>query len=274
MPYFTERIKITGSWVTESHYNLPRQYDYSKTDPILSIFEPDPEQQELELYKPEKRQIIERTNFGRARTAIKDYIKCNLPMDYNPDTSNKFVTFTFAENLTDFNRATYEYAKFIKRLRYSSFYNGKQVTYLTVPERQQRGAWHYHTIMFNAPFMPFQILQPIWRNGDVNIKMVRDPDHMGNYISKYITKDFTNGLYYRKSYFTSKNLIKPTIIRDREKIEYLRPFLKGIEPVNVYIPPEDDKYSAETYSYDLTEYPDILSTFRLETDVKSDIITT
>jgi hypothetical protein len=79
----------------------------------------------------------------RTRTEIRRLINSNPQL-------NKFMTLTFAENITDLKQANYEFNKFVLRLSYKY----PKFEYLAVPEFQQRGAVHYHVIC-NLPFVHY-----------------------------------------------------------------------------------------------------------------------
>ena len=55
----------------------------------------------------------------------------------------KFLTLTFAENVTSLPRANAEWKKFRRRMEYKL---GGKMQYVVVPEFQDRGAVHYHMI--------------------------------------------------------------------------------------------------------------------------------
>ena len=63
--------------------------------------------------------------------------------------------------------------------------------YLATWEKQQRGAIHYHIILFGFPFVSFDRLTTIWGRGFVRINKI-DVDNIenrGRYISKYFDKE-------------------------------------------------------------------------------------
>lgn len=130
-----------------------------------------------------------RSNAQRARTAIRRTImarKC----DY-------MVTLTYRENMGDRARA-------LRDLRAWTREVGKAVpgfVWVAVPERQSRGAWHWHIAV--KGWQNVVLLRSIWRGivGDGNID-VRAPKRGGRprwgrlklayYLVKYISKDFYN----------------------------------------------------------------------------------
>lgn len=126
---------------------------------------------------------------------------------------SKFITLTFAENVTDLDQAHHEFDKFMKRLRKKI---KRPIKYAAVVEFQKRGAIHYHMIS-DLPYIPKQELAETWRQGFVRINDIQHVDNVGAYLSKYMTKE--NGdlrLRGRKSYFTSQGLERPLILRGED----------------------------------------------------------
>lgn len=138
-------------------------------------------------------------SLSRAKKQIRRLVNSNPGM-------NKFLTLTFAENVTDLKQANYEFKKFKQKLER---HTKSRIKYLCVPEFQRRGAVHYH-LMLEMPFIPWQKLSAIWGHGRIQIEEIRDKHKTGSYISKYITKDKTDLRYFgRKIFFYSrKNLVK------------------------------------------------------------------
>jgi len=113
-----------------------------------------------------------------------------------------FLTLTFKENITELSRANKQFRYFVKRM---NGYLGYPFRYIAVPEFQQRGAVHYHMIVFNMPFIKGEkIEREIWKNGATNIKLVRKGYGAFAYITKYMNKNFNDERYRnKKRYFSS-----------------------------------------------------------------------
>lgn len=60
--------------------------------------------------------------------------------------------------------------------------------YIFVREIQERGAYHYHIIIFDITWLPVQELREIWTIGSVNLKPIYNFNKRYNYIIKEITK--------------------------------------------------------------------------------------
>lgn len=113
-------------------------------------------------------------------------------IDMNFDDQTKFLTLTFKENIQDIDDANNEFKKFIKRLNYQTYHTKKaKLKYLATWEKQQRGAIHYHIILFTFPYMPFEQLSEVWGHGFITINKidVNSIENRGRYVSKYFDKD-------------------------------------------------------------------------------------
>lgn len=275
MLYNTE-IKIAGDIVTLKTYEKQQSYAYkveraetgtSKLEMIVKEFKiltkytyTNLEYARLKLkqramaynsYYAKKERFIK--SCYRAKKQIFDLISCNVGkhLDYIGQVQRvKFLTLTFKENMGDIEKANYEITKFMKRLSYSIFKVKKNVLkYISVPELQERGAWHFHIVLFNCPYIHFRQVLEIWDNGGVYIQALPQgakPTVIARYITKYISKgieikedisensidtlsyndgvenlgdkrlsNFDNylrlNLVNKKRYQASKGLIKPTI---------------------------------------------------------------
>lgn len=148
----------------------------------------------------------------RARRMIRRLI------DANVDGLPIFVTYTFARNVRTLEEANPKFTAHVKELqrRYG------KVRYLCVPEFQKRGAVHYHVIYFNLPYIPKikQVMNDLWPHGWSQVRAIRKVKRIGLYVAKYLQKGVddrrTRG---RKSYFTSRELIRPYEIREQEAVD-------------------------------------------------------
>jgi len=150
----------------------------------------------------------------RTRRAIRRYINSNTDM-------TKFVTLTFAENITNVDVANYEFKKFIERLKYKY----GEIKYISVVEFQRRGAVHYHLII-NLPYVKASQLESIWNNGFIKVNRIRHCDNVGAYVSKYLTKESCNLLFCKKKFFRSVNLEKATEIVEQAIFDKLLEWYK------------------------------------------------
>lgn len=103
----------------------------------------------------------------------------------------RWVTLTYAENMTDTERLHIDYHAFWKRFwRWCKSRGYSVPEYISVIEPQGRGAWHVHAFFIwpdQAPFVPNDELASLWRQGFVTVKALQDCDNIGAYFSAYLT---------------------------------------------------------------------------------------
>lgn len=165
-------------------------------------------------------------------------------IDCNFDDSTKFLTLTFADNVTDIKYCNREFRKFIKRLNRRVYGTDKtKVRYLAVWEAQKRGAIHYHVVLFGLPYIRLSELREVWGHGFVKINRVDVDQRMnvGRYISKYFSKDVDEGSYKQKKFFRSQNLIQPV----EERFTTLEPL--SFEGYSVAFTKEYDQLIPDLY---------------------------
>jgi len=147
-------------------------------------------------------------------------------IDSNPDLK-VFITLTFADNITELKEANLVFNKFIKRLKRKT----NNLKYIAVPEFQKRGAVHYH-LLVNFE-MRQQELSDLWQQGFVQINRVKHINHLGLYISKYISKNLFDIRYFgMRKILASKNLEQPIVITALKEIkEFICNAIGNIPPV-------------------------------------------
>jgi len=137
----------------------------------------------------------------------------------NRTNFDMFMTLTYGENEQDIKKAYYEWKCFKQRLE--DKYKQK-FKYVGVIEFQNRGAIHFHVILFNAPYIPFWEIEKIWGLGRCDYKECFDIDNLGAYLTYYLTKDLCpedDRLRGQKIYFTSKGLQRAEEITDKKQIQ-------------------------------------------------------
>lgn len=166
------------------------------------------------------------------RFDIKRIIDCNF------DDKSTFLTLTFRKNIQDIERANREFTLFIKRLK--RYLKNQQLKYIATWELQQKGAIHYHLVLFSVPYIKNDKLSELWGNGFIKINKIKETvktEAVGVYITKYFVKDLDKKANQKKAYFSSRNLIKPKetkkkldfdtindIITDEEDLLYIKNF--------------------------------------------------
>lgn len=156
----------------------------------------------------------------RARKTLRRKINTNAGQWWDDINSRwfqpLFVTLTFKENVTDITEANKCFKLFIKKFNYNVFKSKKAVLkYVVVMEFQERGAVHYHAIFFNVPFFDLRMMFDLWDYGRTEVKSIDDIKNVGSYVVKYMVKEFDDvRLHGKKSYFSSRGLLKPLVIYD------------------------------------------------------------
>jgi hypothetical protein len=161
------------------------------------------EETEEERIKRQGQYLLQ--SFSHTRKILRKII---LNQDFS---KTSFLTLTFRDNVQDLEIARYEFQKFLKRLNYF-LYRTKQskIKYVCVPERQARGAWHFHVLLFDVPYIHNEQIARIWKNGFVKINQVRFQDAKGvyDYLVKYISKQFQEGHKNLRRFFSSQGFFK------------------------------------------------------------------
>lgn len=126
-----------------------------------------------------------------------------------------FITFTFAEDVTDYAKAQHEWDLFLKRMKYALKTDLKYIA--TYELQKKRRVYHFHAL-FNLGFLPKQELDALWRNGYTCIRKIpsQDRENATRYLLKYIMKDIevecTEGIRTSKrKIYISRTLSKPTV---------------------------------------------------------------
>jgi len=152
----------------------------------------------------------------RARQSVVRQVNANFGTG---ECESKFVTLTFRDgavpDVTDVQACNKVFKDFMLRLRraYGDF------KYLAVVEFQDgrgRGAVHYHMIV-TLPYVKAKELADLWGHGFIRINRISHVDNIGAYMVKYMVKSITDTrLKGQKAYLGSRNLDKPTVLRDEE----------------------------------------------------------
>ncbi len=162
-----------------------------------------------------------RKTANRARTTVRRMVNANPQL-------RKFLTLTYAENMTDIKTARYDFDKFVKRVktRHADF------QYICVIEFQERGAIHFH-LLCNLPYVDVNDLAcNVWGQGFIRLNRIDNVDNVGAYVTKYMTKDGMDGrLVGKKCYTMSKGLNEPITVVDEDEIQAVEENVENVERV-------------------------------------------
>lgn len=146
--------------------------------------EPNPETGECILHEFNRSENRAQNKAGVAKSLAlgRDLLNTNIvDVDFC-----RWVTLTYAENMTDPKRLYEDFKNFNKRLRYKL---GEKYEYIVAMEPQGRGAWHAHVVMIfdhKAPYIPNVELAEIWGHGFVKVKRLDNVDNVGAYLTAYL----------------------------------------------------------------------------------------
>lgn len=180
--------------------------------------------------KKKKKDLYRYQRWLRVRKKVTDLVAFNYT-----GASTMFITFTYAENMTDLDQGWKDWKAFIRKFNNEVKF---EVRYIVVPEFQKRGAVHFHALFFNVPYIKNigrDFIEPLWGHGLTQVKSQNNysRDQVSNYLAKYVSKDtFDTRLDNRRGYATSRNIIRPHYEND---IVHISELLKNWKADNIDI---------------------------------------
>lgn len=150
-----------------------------------------PSVEEFRYYKDKS--LTKGENIESVRKSF-NRLKAVINTNYERPENVKFITLTYAENMKDNKQIRNDLRYFFRNMhrRYGEF------EYIYTKEKQARGAWHIHLILFfenrEAPYMPNtesdHPVRDAWGHGFVNVQGFEgDIYNLGNYLCAYLTND-------------------------------------------------------------------------------------
>lgn len=142
---------------------------------------------EIKEFKHIENRACDLKSISKTLGKLRDYLNTNIV-----DVSKcRWVTLTYAENMTDTKRLYNDFKKFRQRLqRYlKSEFNIDGYEYIVAMEPQGRGAWHAHVVFIfkdKAPFIPNDVMAEKWGHGFTTTKKLDDVDNVGAYLTAYL----------------------------------------------------------------------------------------
>ena len=112
---------------------------------------------------------------------LRDLLNANI----TDVTYCRWVTLTYAENMTDAKKLQRDFKHFNDRCR--KIFGHYE--YITAAEPQGRGAWHLHCVFIfdkKAPYMDNAVVRDCWKKGFVTVKRLDDVDNVGAYLTAYL----------------------------------------------------------------------------------------
>lgn len=127
-----------------------------------------------------------KSRMAASMKAVRDIINCNCTELKNC----RWMTFTYAENMTDTKRLYADRKAFWMRVkRWHKKNELPMPEYISICEPQGRGAWHLHELWIypgKAPFLPNHEIAALWQQGFVTVKKLDSCDNVGAYLTAYL----------------------------------------------------------------------------------------
>lgn len=207
---YTQKVIISGKYVEVLKYSKNVWKGYKKTDDL------EKEPQQLDMFEQKRlKRGRSKSSISRTKTELRRLINSNPQL-------NKFLTLTFAENITDIKIGNRIFNQFIKRL----VYQYPEFEYVAVIEFQKRGAIHYH-LLCSLPYTENSAIRKIWRHGYITIKRIKEGDNLGTYLSKYLGKEMDERLFGKKKFFRSQNLKQPIELIGYKAEQFIEKYLSS-----------------------------------------------
>ncbi len=195
------KVKTTTHGVSERHADLMASYRMLGLWDII---------RENKKDKPQDNKRHHQSVY-RTRKKMVNIIELNLN-----DTSY-FVTLTYKENMQDYDISAEHFKAFIRKINNERKKQNKEpIRYMATRELQQRGAIHYHMVVFDK--ISLHQVKRCWSHGtQLNVKHIKDieaPKRIANYLTAYLidneTKE-TNPIVSsgKKLLFYSRNIKQP-----------------------------------------------------------------
>jgi len=171
-------------------------------------------EQDLQRQKKQK-QETRQNNARRSALVFRRLISANLGESTHPI----LASFTYAENITSIGQAHKDFKAFIRRA-YNVF--ATKFRYIAVAEFQKRGSLHFHALIWDVSALELtkterrtRLVAGLWGKGFVDLTPTDGDLKIAGYLSKYMSKAFTDPrLWHKKSYIASMNIKRPIVERN------------------------------------------------------------
>lgn len=132
--------------------------------------------------------VTRQDNIKSLRETIKR-LRRLINANFEGSENELFLTFTYAENMTDYKRLYRDFDLFYKKLKRR--YKEIEFRYISVIEPQGRGAWHIHLLLkaLNTEYLYIEntIIAELWGQGFCKTQRLEGVDNVGAYLSAYLT---------------------------------------------------------------------------------------
>jgi len=156
------------------------------------------------------------------------------------------ASFTYSENMDDFETAREDWRTFAKR---ATLAFGSAFRYICVTEFQERGAIHYHALLWGIPSSVVvterhtRLVASLWGKGFIDLRQTDGSTKLATYLSKYTSKTFSDiRLSGRRAYTTSRNIIRPVLDRGAVLSMYFSGELQGVPDLSTAVVAHESEY--------------------------------
>lgn len=136
---------------------------------------------EVKQFKHHTSRADDKKSVARSLALGRDMLNANIDEVANC----RWITLTYAENMTDPKKLMFDFKNFNARCRERFGH----YEYITAAEPQGRGAWHLHCVLIfpdKAPYMANDVVVDLWKQGFVTVKRLDDVDNVGAYLTAYL----------------------------------------------------------------------------------------
>lgn len=162
-------------------------------------------------------------NIKAARRSFHRLVRSNL-VSFRPPPH--LITLTYKKNIKDIEITNNDFNKFGKRLRNEY---GKDISWISVPEFQKRGAVHYHMLVFGLPHETHlrerstRHIASIWTHGFADVISTDGSTKLATYLAKYMSKALHDSrLIGKRGYSASLNILRPVFLNTPFQVSYAR----------------------------------------------------
>jgi len=156
------------------------------------------------------------------------------------------ASFTYKENMVDFDTAREDWRAFAKRAT-TAF--GSSFRYICVTEFQERGAIHYHALLWGIPQSVIaserytRLVASLWGKGFTDLRQTDGSTKLATYLSKYTSKTFSDiRLSGRRAYTTSRDILRPVLDRGAVLAMYFQGDLQGVPDLSTGVVAYESEY--------------------------------
>ena len=180
-----------------------------------------------EVKEYQRREQKSNRNMNRSFERLRQLINTNFTGEIN----ERHITLTYAEKMTDFDKASKDFKRFWEKLHY----HYPDLEFIRIIEPQHTGSWHIHALLKSNNYrnlsIPLEQIETLWGNGFVRKTLTLGCDNVGAYFTALLknldvfendTKETNDKQYIIKNarlqfyppnkrfYGYSKGIIQPT----------------------------------------------------------------